>query len=84
MLKNFLGKAEIETIKPSILVSYQQTKLLNETNTSMDANFKRLYDLTNKLNCNIVYIMSSCLTRYTTYHEFNTLRCMLASGLGVE
>ena len=31
-----------------------------------------------------VYIMSSCLKRYSVCHELNTLRCMLDSGLGVE
>ena len=32
----------------------------------------------------LVYIMSSCLKRYSVCHELNTLRCMLDSGLGVE
>ena len=31
-----------------------------------------------------VYIMSSCLLRYSVSCKLNTLRCMLDSGLGVE
>ena len=53
-MKNIFGSTKVETIEPTILVCFRQTELIKETKAIMKTNFKWLYNMSTKINGNIV------------------------------
>ena len=53
-MKSIFEQPKVETIEPTILVSYRPIELIEETKTSTDCNFRGIFNLASKINSNVV------------------------------
>ena len=53
-MKIIFGQPKVETMEPTVLVSHHQTELIKETKATMETDFKGLYNMTTKINGNVV------------------------------
>lgn len=53
-MKNIFGQPTVETIEPTGLVCFYQNELIKETKSSMDSNFRGIFNLASTINGHVV------------------------------